>query len=88
MSTNSPLKDVVHVVFTQTKDAKIVHVIRCQITQTWIHTFLKGLVSAQHSRKKKNSFLTCIHTQTKQSLEDEEEDDVFSRHPFILWSHW
>ncbi len=43
-----PLKDIACVLFAQTKDAKIVCVIGCQITRTRIHTLLKRLASARH----------------------------------------
>ncbi len=42
-----PLKDIACVLLAQTKDAKIVCVIGCQITRTWIHTLLKRLASAR-----------------------------------------
>ncbi len=36
------------VLFAQTKNAKIVCVIECQIARTRIHTLLKRLASARH----------------------------------------
>ncbi len=67
--------------FAQTKDAKIVCVIWCQITRTRIHTLLKRLASARHDNREKTVHLPDCTLQTKQSVKTKEEDDVFSRHP-------
>ncbi len=48
-----PLKDIACVLLAQTKDAKIVRVIGCQVTRTWIHTLLKHLANARHDNKRK-----------------------------------
>ncbi len=81
-----PLEDITCVLLAQTKDAKIVCVIRCQITRTRMHTSLKRLASARHSNSRKSFLPVECTLQTKQSLKTKKMDDVFSRRPFILWS--
>ncbi len=76
-----PLKDIACVLFAQIKDAKIVCVIRCQITRTQIHTLLKRLASARHDNREKTVLLPDCMLQTKQSVKTKEVDDVFSRRP-------
>ncbi len=63
-----PLEDIACVLLAQTKDAKIVCVIRCQITRTWMHTSLKRLASAHHSNSRKSFLPVECTLQTKQSL--------------------
>ncbi len=62
------LEDIACVLLAQTKDEKIVCVIRCQITRTWIHTSLKGLASARHNNGRKSCLPIECTLQTKQSL--------------------
>ncbi len=52
----------------QTKDAKTVYAIRCQITRTRIHKSLKGLASARHNNGRKSFLPVECTLQTKQSL--------------------
>ncbi len=51
-----------------------------------MHTSPKRLASARHSNSKKIVLTSRMHASNKTVIEDEEEDDVFSRRPFILWS--
>ncbi len=81
-----PLEDIACVLLTQTKDAKIVCVIRCQITRTRMHTSLKRHASARHNNSRKIVLTSRMHASNKTVIEDEEEDYVFSRRSFILWS--
>ncbi len=76
-----PLKDIACVLLAQTKDAKIVCVIGCQITRTRIHTLLKHLASARHDNREKTVHLPDCTLQTNQSVKTKEVDDVFSRRP-------
>ncbi len=62
----------------QTKDAKTVCDIRCQITRTRIHKSLKSLASARHNNGRK-SFLPVECTLQTTVTEDEEEDDVINK---------
>ncbi len=65
------------VLLAQTKDAKIMCVIRCQITRTRMHTSLKRLASARHSNSR-NSFLPVECTlQTEQSLKTKKRMTYF-----------
>ncbi len=66
----------------QTKDAKTVCVIRCQITfMTRMHTSLKSLASARHSNSR-NSFLPVECTlQTEQSLKTKKRMTYFPGAP-------
>ncbi len=50
-----------------------------------MHTSPKRLASARHSNSKKIVLSSKMHASNRTVIEDEEEDDVFSRHPFILW---
>ncbi len=79
--TQISLKDIACMLLAQTKDAKIVCVIGCQITRTRIHTLLKRLASARHDNREKTVLLPECTLQTKQSVKTKEEDDVFSRRP-------
>ncbi len=81
-----PLKDIACVLFAQTKDAKIVCVLVCQITRTRIHTLLKRLASARHDIREKTVLLPDCTLQTKQSVKTKKVDDVFLPAPLILWS--
>ncbi len=76
-----PLKDNACVLFAQTKDAKIVCVIVCQITRTRIHTLLKRLASARHDNREKTVLLPDCTLQTKQSVKTKVVNDVFSWRP-------
>ncbi len=76
-----PLKDIACVLLAQTKDAKIVCVIGCQIMRTRIHTLLKRLASVRHDNREKTVLLPDCTLQTNQSVKTKEEDDVFSRRP-------
>ncbi len=67
--------------FAQTKDAKIVCVIGCQITRTRIHTLLKRLASVRHDNREKTVLFPDCTLQTKQLVKTKKVDDVFSRHP-------
>ncbi len=67
--------------FAQTKDAKIVCVIGCQIMRTRIHTLLKRLACVRHDNRAKTVLLPDCTLQTKQSVKTKEVDDVFSRRP-------
>ncbi len=81
MHADFPPKDIACVLFAQTKDAKIVCVIGCQITRTRIHTLLKRLASARYDNREKTVLLPDYTLQTKQSVKTKEVDDVFSRRP-------
>ncbi len=87
MHADRSLENIACVLLAQTKDAKIMCVIRCQKTRTQMHTFPKRLASARHSKVKSRSYLfySRFDASNKPVIEDEEEDDVFSRRPFILW---
>ncbi len=65
---NFPLKDIACVLLAQTKDTKIVCVIGCQITRTWIHTLLKRLASSRHNNREKTVLLPDCTLQTDQSV--------------------
>ncbi len=80
MHADFPLKDIACVLLAQTKDAKTVCVIGCQITRTRIHTLLKHLASARDDREKTVLLPDCT-LQTNQSVKTKEVDDVFSRCP-------
>ncbi len=66
--TDFPLKDITCMLFVQTKDAKIVCVIGCQIMRTRIHTLLKRLASARHDNREKTVLLPDCTLQIKQSV--------------------
>ncbi len=78
-----PFKDITCMPLAQTKDATIVCVIGCQITRTRIHTLPKRLASARHDKTRKTVFLPecTLQTDFRPVSEDEEENDVSSRHP-------
>ncbi len=80
-NSDFPLKDIACVLFAQTKDAKIVCVIVCQITRTRFHTLLKRLASARHDNREKTVLLPDCTLQTKQSVKTKKVDDVFSQRP-------
>ncbi len=61
-------EDIACMLLTQTKDAKIMCVIRCQITRTRIHTSLKRLVSTRLNNGRKSFLPVECTLQTKQSL--------------------
>ncbi len=75
MHADFPLKDIMCVLFAQTKDAKIVCVTGCQITRTRIHTLLKRLASVRHDKREKTVLLPDCMLQTKQSVKTKEVDD-------------
>ncbi len=81
MQAECPAEDFKCMLLAQTKDAKIVCVIRCQITRTWIHTSLKRLASARHN----NGRIPFLHIectlQIKQSLKTKKMDDVLPGAP-------
>ncbi len=76
-----PLKDIAFVLLAQTKDAKIVCVIGCQITRTRIDTLLKCLASARHDNREKTVLLPECTLQTNQSVKTKKRMNVFSRRP-------
>ncbi len=80
------LKDIACVLLAQTKDAKIVCVIGCQITRTRIHTLLKRLASPRHDNREKTVLLPDCTLQTNQSVKTKDVDDVFSRCPLYCGS--
>ncbi len=76
-----PLENIACVLLAQTKDAKIVCVIRCQITRTWTHTSLKRLASARHSNSRKSFLPVECMLQTKQSLKTKKRMTYFPGAP-------
>ncbi len=85
MHSDCSLENIACVLLAQTKDAKIVCVIRCQITfMTRMHTSLKRLASARHSNSKKIVFTFSIvdcTLQTKQSLKTKKRMTYFPGAP-------
>ncbi len=46
-----------------------------------MHTSLKRIASARHSNSRKIVLTSRMHASNKTVIEDEEDDDVFSRRP-------
>ncbi len=84
MHTDCPLKDIARVLFAQTKDAMIVCVIWCQITNTRIHTLPKRLASARHNNTMKTVFLLECTLQTDQSVKTKKRMMYSPGGPYIM----